>query len=65
MIRKTGKPGAIRSSSPHTLARAVSALVQLIGLIGFELHGHLVGSLDPATDFFAWTSEETADAIGL
>ncbi|MFD8702809.1 TetR/AcrR family transcriptional regulator [Kitasatospora sp. NPDC059648] len=50
---------------PHTLARAVSAWIQLIGLIGLELHGHLVGSLDPATDFFAWTTEETADAIGL
>ncbi|MFH9347651.1 TetR/AcrR family transcriptional regulator [Kitasatospora sp. NPDC017646] len=49
----------------HTLARAVSAWIQLIGLIGFELHGHLVGSLDPATDFFAWTTEETADALGL
>ncbi|MFJ7250051.1 TetR/AcrR family transcriptional regulator [Kitasatospora sp. NPDC098652] len=48
-----------------TLARAVSAWIQLIGLIGFELHGHLVGSLDPATDFFAWTAEETADSLGL
>ncbi|MFJ9843564.1 TetR/AcrR family transcriptional regulator [Kitasatospora sp. NPDC101155] len=49
----------------HTLARAVSAWVQLIGLIGFELHGHLVGSFDPADDFFAWTIEQTADSLGL
>ncbi|MFF2078719.1 TetR/AcrR family transcriptional regulator [Kitasatospora sp. NPDC058162] len=50
---------------PPTLARAVSAWIQLVGLIGFELHGHLVGSLDPAADFFAWTTEETADTLGL
>ncbi|MFF7993519.1 TetR/AcrR family transcriptional regulator [Kitasatospora xanthocidica] len=50
---------------PHVIARGVSAWVQLIGLIGFELHGHLVGSLDPAGDFFAWTAAQTADALGL
>ncbi|GAB7185430.1 tetracyclin repressor-like C-terminal domain-containing protein [Kitasatospora sp. Ki12] len=50
---------------PHVVARGVSAWVQLIGLIGFELHGHLVGSLDPADDFFTWTAAQTADAIGL
>lgn len=50
---------------PHVLARTIGAWVQLVGLIGFELHGQLVGSLDPADDFFAWTTEQTADAIGL
>ncbi|MEV7770335.1 TetR/AcrR family transcriptional regulator [Kitasatospora sp. NPDC086791] len=50
---------------PHVLARAVTAWIQLVGLIGFELHGHLVGSIDPAGDLFAWTAEQTADALGL
>ncbi|MEV7184156.1 TetR/AcrR family transcriptional regulator [Kitasatospora sp. NPDC093102] len=50
---------------PHVLARSIGAWVQLIGLIGFELHGHLVGSIDPADDFFVWTIEQTADAVGL
>ncbi|GHF69820.1 TetR family transcriptional regulator [Kitasatospora xanthocidica] len=50
---------------PHVVARGVSAWVQLIGLIGFELHGHLVGSIDPADDFFTWTAAQTADTLGL
>ncbi|WP_316519767.1 TetR/AcrR family transcriptional regulator [Kitasatospora brasiliensis] len=51
--------------APHILARSIGAWVQLIGLIGFELHGHLAGPMEPADDFFAWTAEQTADAIGL
>ncbi|WP_031069613.1 TetR/AcrR family transcriptional regulator [Streptomyces sp. NRRL WC-3742] len=50
---------------PQTLARAVAAWIQLIGFLGFELHGHLVGSFEPADDYFAWTVEQTADTIGL
>ncbi|MGA5821354.1 TetR/AcrR family transcriptional regulator [Kitasatospora sp. NPDC094028] len=50
---------------PLALARAVSAWVQLIGLIGIELHGHLVGGFEPADDLFTWTAEQTAEAIGL
>lgn len=51
---------------PHqVLARAVTAWVQLIGLISFELGGHFVGSFDPADDFFTWTIEQMADLIGL
>jgi AcrR family transcriptional regulator len=51
---------------PHqVLARAVAAWVQLIGVISFELYGHLVGSVDPADDFFAWTTEQLADLLGL
>ncbi|GAA5013816.1 TetR/AcrR family transcriptional regulator [Kitasatospora paranensis] len=47
------------------LARAAIAWTQLFGMIGFELFGHLVGTLDPADAFFAYTVERMADFVGL
>ncbi|MEY9872471.1 AcrR family transcriptional regulator [Streptacidiphilus sp. MAP12-33] len=51
--------------SAGVLSRAVVVWTQLFGMISFELFGHLVGSLDPADDFFAHTVEEMADFVGL
>ncbi|WP_189130508.1 TetR/AcrR family transcriptional regulator [Wenjunlia tyrosinilytica] len=47
------------------LVRALVAWTQLFGMIGFELFGHLVGSADPADEFFGFTVERMADFIGL
>jgi AcrR family transcriptional regulator len=46
-------------------ARGLIAWTQLFGMISFELFGQLVGSADPADDFFAFAIEQTADLVGL
>ncbi|WP_112242090.1 TetR/AcrR family transcriptional regulator [Kribbella monticola] len=47
------------------LTRAVMAWAQLFGLISFELYGQLVGTMDPADEFFADAMEQLADFVGL
>ncbi|MFD9129529.1 TetR/AcrR family transcriptional regulator, partial [Kitasatospora sp. NPDC059571] len=47
------------------LARTAIAWTQLFGMIGFELFGHLVGTLDPADAFFGYAVEQMADFVGL
>ncbi|GAA2459179.1 TetR/AcrR family transcriptional regulator [Actinomadura vinacea] len=47
------------------VVRGVIAWTQLFGMIGFELFGHLDGSMDPADAFFAHTVDLMADFIGL
>jgi len=47
------------------LLRMVIAWTQLFGMISFELFGQLVGSMDPADDFFAETSRQMATYVGL
>jgi AcrR family transcriptional regulator len=47
------------------MARGLIAWTQLFGLVSFELFGHLVGSADPADDFFAHAVEDMADYLGL
>ncbi|MGI8336107.1 TetR/AcrR family transcriptional regulator [Actinomadura scrupuli] len=53
-----GLPGPV-------LARCAIAWTQLFGMISFELFGHLVGSVDPADEFFAHAVEQMADLVGL
>ena len=53
-----GVPGPI-------VARTLIAWTQLFGMISFELFRQLVGSVDPADDFFAYAVEEMADFVGL
>jgi AcrR family transcriptional regulator len=53
-----GVPGPV-------VARALIAWTQLFGMISFELFGQLVGSADPADDFFGYAVDEMADLIGL
>ncbi|MBW8483087.1 TetR/AcrR family transcriptional regulator [Actinomadura parmotrematis] len=51
---------------PHgTVVRTGIAWTQLFGMVGFELFGHLAGTLDPADAFFAHTVEAMATLIGL
>ncbi|MFD1048218.1 TetR/AcrR family transcriptional regulator [Kibdelosporangium lantanae] len=38
---------------------------QLFGMLSFELFGQLVGSVDPADEFFAHTIGQMADFLGL
>jgi AcrR family transcriptional regulator len=47
------------------LTRAVVAWTQLFGMISFELYGQLVGTMDPADEFFAQAVEQMADFLGL
>jgi AcrR family transcriptional regulator len=47
------------------LARVMVAWTQLFGLISFELFGQLVGSADPADDFFDFSASAMADFVGL
>jgi len=47
------------------LARTLVAWTQLFGMVGFELFGQLVGSADPADEFFAYAVEQMADLVGL
>jgi AcrR family transcriptional regulator len=50
---------------PAVIANAVIAWTQLFGMISFELFGQLVGSVDPAPDFFSYAVEQMADLVGL
>lgn len=49
----------------EVLAQALVAWTQLFGMVSFELFGHLVGSADPADEFFDHAVECMADLMGL
>lgn len=50
---------------PKVLVRTVIAWTQLFGMISFELFGQLVGTMDPADEFFQQATGQLADFIGL
>ncbi len=50
---------------PEVMARVLVAWTQLFGMVSFELFGHLVGSADPADEFFDHAVECMADLMGL
>ncbi|MGH3859169.1 TetR/AcrR family transcriptional regulator [Actinokineospora sp.] len=50
---------------PGALARVMVAWTQLFGVISFELFGQLVGSADPADEFFEFSAATMADFVGL
>jgi AcrR family transcriptional regulator len=54
-------PGVPRS----VLVRTVIVWTQLFGMISFELFGQLVGSMDPADEFFASATRQMAAFVGL
>ena len=47
------------------IVRALIAWTQLFGMISFELFGQLVGSADPADEFFGYAVDQMADFVGL
>ncbi|NEA33182.1 TetR/AcrR family transcriptional regulator [Streptomyces sp. SID13031] len=47
------------------LARTTIAWTQLFGMISFELFGQLVGTMDPADEFFADATGQLAAFLGL
>ncbi|WP_031467924.1 TetR/AcrR family transcriptional regulator [Sciscionella sediminilitoris] len=47
------------------LARTMVAWSQLFGMVSFELFGALVGSADPADEFFDYSVERMADFLGF
>jgi AcrR family transcriptional regulator len=47
------------------IVRALIAWTQLFGMISFELFGQLVGSADPADDFFGYAVDQMADFVVL
>jgi AcrR family transcriptional regulator len=47
------------------LGRTAIAWTQLFGMISFELFGQLVGSMDPADEFFADATGQLATFLGL
>lgn len=51
--------------SPADTSRVLIAWTQLFGAITFELFGQYVGSVDPADAFFAYTTMQMADFVGL
>jgi len=50
---------------PAVLVRTVIVWTQLFGMISFELFGQLVGSMDPADEFFASAARQMAAFVGL
>ena len=50
---------------PAVIGAAISAWTRLFGLISFELFGHLVGSVDPADEFFDHEITAMATQLGL
>ena len=51
--------------APDIAARGLIAWTQLFGMISFELFGQLVGTADPADDFFSYAIDQTATLVGL
>jgi AcrR family transcriptional regulator len=47
------------------ILRGMVAWTQLFGMISFELFGQLVGTVEPADDFFRDTVEQMADFAGI
>ena len=47
------------------IVRALIAWTQLFGMISFELFGQLVGSADPADEFFGYAVDQMAGFVGL
>jgi len=47
------------------LLRVAIAWTQLFGMISFELFGQLVGTMDPADEFFAASTRQMAAFIGI
>ncbi|MEV0796369.1 TetR/AcrR family transcriptional regulator [Kribbella sp. NPDC050281] len=57
---------AIAPGVPYRiLLRVVIAWTQLFGMISFELFGQLVGTMDPADDFYDAATRQMAKFIGL
>jgi AcrR family transcriptional regulator len=54
-------PGVPRKA----LLRVAIAWTQLFGMISFELFGQLVGTMDPADEFFTAATTQMAEFIGL
>ena len=50
---------------PDIAARGLIAWTQLFGMISFELFGQLVGTADPADDFFSYAVDRMATLVGL
>ena len=50
---------------PRVLLRMVIVWTQLFGMISFELFGQLVGSMDPADEFFASATRQMAAFVGI
>ena len=50
---------------PSVLLRMVIVWTQLFGMINFELFGQLVGSMDPADEFFASATRQMAAFVGV
>ena len=51
--------------APDVAARGLIAWTQLFGMISFELFGQLVGTADPADDFFSYAIDQTATLAGV
>ncbi|QFU94268.1 TetR/AcrR family transcriptional regulator [Amycolatopsis sp. YIM 10] len=51
--------------TPDLITRLLISWTQLFGLISFELNGQYVGSMDPTDSFFAYTTAQMADFVGL
>jgi AcrR family transcriptional regulator len=66
LVEQAGAMAAIAPDVPEkVLIRAVIAWTQLFGMISFELYGQLVGTMDPADEFFAHAATQMADFLGL
>jgi AcrR family transcriptional regulator len=75
--REPGLPGQLEAQAelvaaavapgvpPGVAARGLIAWTQLFGMISFELFGQLVGTADPADDFFGYAVDQTATLVGL
>jgi AcrR family transcriptional regulator len=50
---------------PRLLLRMVIVWTQLFGMISFELFGQLVGSMDPADEFFDSATRQMAAFVGI
>ncbi|SDC44445.1 TetR/AcrR family transcriptional regulator [Actinokineospora iranica] len=51
--------------APGALARVMVAWTQLFGMVNFELFGQLVGTADPADEFFDYAVARMAEFVGL
>jgi AcrR family transcriptional regulator len=66
LARQTEVLAALAPDVPlAVLVRTVIVWTQLFGMLSFELFGQLVGSMDPADEFFVFASRQMAAFVGL
>ena len=65
LVTQLAAPAGEFAADPSGMAAVLAELAALIGVVGLELSGHLVGSADPADHLFEALVERQVHTLGL